>query len=148
MATNAPQQTSATNGPAEKSPAESIDQVRDLLFGGQMRMFDARIQSLDERLLHEAAALRSDFDRRVAELDAASKAEFARHTEQLNAERTKRVEDLRALSAEFAATSARIASELDRITKDLKAEKLDSSALAEGLTELATRLTSSRPSAG
>ena len=102
MAKNAVQQKKEPNGaaPAAGTP-ESIDQVRDLLFGGQMRMVDARIQSLDERLAHETSAMRADFERQVSDLDEAMKKELARYGERLVAERTKRVDDLKALSAEL-----------------------------------------------
>ena len=168
------------NGVAAQPAPEGIDQVRDLLFGGQMRMVDARIQSLDERLSHETGAMRADFERQITELDNSIKKELARHAERLVAERTKRVDDLKALSAELrdslrslekrhntleeaagladadlrdnmlkqgaalsadlAKTGDRLASELDRITSQLQADKLDSSALAAGLTDLAARL--------
>ena len=165
---------------APQAAPEGIDQVRDLLFGGQMRMVDARIQSLDERLAHETSAMRAELDRQITELDNAIKKELARHAERLASERTKRVDDLKALSAELrdslrslekrhnnleeaagladadlrdnlvkqgaalsadlARTSDRIGSELERITTQLQADKLDSSTLVAGLTDLASRL--------
>jgi len=103
MAKITTQKTKAVNGPgtpAEPQP-ESIEQVRDLLFGGQMRMVDARIQSLDERLAHETSAMRADFERQLGDLDGSIKKELTRHAERLAAERTKRVEDLKALNAEL-----------------------------------------------
>lgn len=101
MAKITSQKTKAVNGsPADPAP-ESIEQVRDLLFGGQMRMVDARIQSLDDRLAHETSALRADFDRQIGDLDGSIKKELGRHAERLVAERTKRVEDLKALNAEL-----------------------------------------------
>ena len=180
MAKNAAQQKKEGNGAAAHPAPESIDQVRDLLFGGQMRMVDARIQSLDERLAHEASAMRADLERQITDLDSAIKKELARHAERLIAERTKRVDDLKALSAELrdslrslekrhhtleeaagladaelrdhllkqgaalsadlARTSEKLSSDLDRITTQLQSDKLDSSQLAAGLTELAGRL--------
>ena len=180
MAKVTTQKTRAANGPAASPPPESIEQVRDLLFGGQMRMVDARIQSLDERLVHETSALRADFERQIGDLDGSIKKDLARHAERLTSERTKRVEDLKTLNAELreslkvlerrhqaleetagladaelrdhlvknaaafstelARTSERITSELQRITTSLQNEKLDSSALAAGLTELAGKL--------
>ena len=101
MARNTVQKPRDGNGAAAPPAAEGIDQVRDLLFGGQMRMVDARIQSLDERLAHETSAMRAEFERQVTELDNSIKKELARHTERLVAERTKRVDDLKALSAEL-----------------------------------------------
>jgi hypothetical protein len=188
MATKPVQKTKEGNGAAPSPPPESIEQVRDLLFGGQMRMVDARIQSLDERLAHETSAMRADFERQITELDSAIKKEFSRYAERLIAERTKRVEDLKALSAEIreslrslekrhqtleetagladaelrdhlvkqsaslssdiARTSERLSTELDRITTKLQSDKLDSAALASGLTELAGRLAGTAQASG
>lgn len=180
MARNPGQKTKEANGAAPQAAPESIDQVRDLLFGGQMRMVDARLQSLDDRMAHETAAMRAEFERQITELDGSIKKELARHAERLAAERTKRVDDLKALSAELreslrslekrhqgleeaagladaelrdhllkqgasfsgelARTGERLSTELDRITTALQTDKLDSSALITGLTELAGRL--------
>lgn len=182
------QKTQAVNGPPASPPAESIEQVRDLLFGGQMRMVDSRIQSLDERLIHETSSLRAEFERLIGDLDNSIKKEFGRHAERLASERAKRVEDLKALNSELreslkvlerrhqaleetagladaelrdhlvkqaasfssdlARTSERLTSELQRITTALQREKLDSAALAAGLTELAGKLTGAAPSSG
>ena len=91
------------NGTANPAAAaaeqpESLDQVRDILFGGQMRMVDARLQSLEERIVLEQTTLRNDLGRQISELENASKKEFAAHAERLSAERAKRADDLKALS--------------------------------------------------
>jgi len=99
MARNTAQEKKV-NGASQAPAPESIDQVRDLLFGGQMRMVDARIQSLDERIAHEARAMRTDFERQIAAMDSAFKKELAMQADRLAAERNKRSEDLKALSAE------------------------------------------------
>jgi hypothetical protein len=101
MAKPPTQKTKPANGPPADPPPESIDQVRDLLFGGQMRMVDSRIQSLDERLLHETSSLRTEFERQIGDLDGSIKKELARHAERLASERAKRVEDLKALNNEL-----------------------------------------------
>jgi hypothetical protein len=190
MAKVTTQKPQAVNGPSP-APApqpESIEQVRDLLFGGQMRMVDSRIQSLDERLVHETSSLRAEFERLIGDLDGSIKKEFARHAERLASERAKRVEDLKALNSELreslkvlerrhqaleeaagiadaelrdhlvkqaatfstdlARTSERITSELQRITTALQNEKLDSAALAAGLTELAGKLSGAAQPSG
>jgi len=95
------QQTASPNGSASEPPRESIDQVRDLLFGSQMRMVDARIKSLDERLKRETSALRSNFDRRLNELDEGIRHELVQHAGRLDSERAKRVEELKSLGAEL-----------------------------------------------
>ena len=67
MSTEAGKQASAADGNSGKT-AESIDQVRDLLFGAQMRAFDSQMNTMSERFAKENAAMRSEFDRRVLEL--------------------------------------------------------------------------------
>ena len=62
----------AGNGPAPEQP-ESLDQVRDILFGGQMRMVDARLRSLEERIVLEQTTLRNDLIRKITELEEASR---------------------------------------------------------------------------
>lgn len=94
-------QTQSANGSPSEAGRESIDQVRDLLFGSQMRMVDARIQSLDERLNQEASSLRADFDRRITDLDGTIRNELVQHAGRLDSERAKRVEELKALGAEL-----------------------------------------------
>jgi hypothetical protein len=169
----------ATDAAAEQP--ESLDQVRDILFGGQMRMVDARMRGLEERLALENTTLRNDLSRRIADLEESSRTEFAAHAERLQAERTKRADDLKALSAEMkealknlerrhvqfeeaaaqadsevrdqllkqsaafsaelARTSERLTTELDRAESALRADKVDISALAGSLTDMAARLT-------
>jgi len=89
----------ATDASAEQP--ESLDQVRDILFGGQMRMVDTRLRGLEERLALENSALRNDLSRQIAELEESSRQEFAAQAERLSAERTKRADDLKSLSAEM-----------------------------------------------
>jgi hypothetical protein len=92
----------AGNAPAATSEQpESLDQVRDILFGGQMRMVDARLRSLEERIVLEQTTLRNDLSRKITELEEASKKEFAAHADRLSTERAKRADDLKALSVEL-----------------------------------------------
>lgn len=173
-----------TDGPipsAPESPPESLDQVRDILFGGQMRMVDARLQGLEARLQQEQASLRAEFSRDIAEVDETMKKGIAQLTDGLAAERAKRADDLKALSADMkelvknlerrhqsleeaasqadaelrdhlvrqsaaqsadlARTADRLAKEFDLVATRLQSEKLDTSAIASGLTDLVSRLT-------
>jgi DNA repair exonuclease SbcCD ATPase subunit len=182
MAKNAAPQPKSANGASDGASAEqpeSLDQVRDILFGGQMRMVDTRLRGLEERIAQEQTALRNDFDRKVAELEEASQQQFAAQAERLAAERTKRADDLKALSAEMkealkslerrhvqfeeatgqadaevrdhlmkqsaafsadlARTSERLTSELARAESALRTDKVDNTALAGTLIDLAAR---------
>jgi hypothetical protein len=66
-----------------------------------MRMVDARLRSLEERIALEQTTMRNELSRKITELEEASKKEFAAHAERLSTERAKRADDLKALSVEL-----------------------------------------------
>ena len=86
--------------PVEAQP-ESLDKVRDILFGGQMRAVESRLQGLEERLRREQDTLRTDLAKQLGELDSFARHEFQALAERLAAERAKRTEELKALGAEL-----------------------------------------------
>lgn len=87
--------------PPNDTAPESLDKVRDILFGGQMRAVESRLQGLEERLMREQATMRTDFSQQLAEVDASARREAETLGERLVAERAKRTEELKALSAEL-----------------------------------------------
>jgi DNA repair exonuclease SbcCD ATPase subunit len=89
---------------AAESQPESLDKVRDILFGSQMRAVETRLQGLEERLRREHESLRDDFTRQVEALDALIRSETQSLTERVAAERTKRVEELKSLAADMKET--------------------------------------------
>ena len=89
---------------ADEAQPESLDKVRDILFGGQMRAVETRLQGLEERLRREHEALGADFARQVESLDAFIRSETQALGERLAAERTKRGEEIKALAAEIKET--------------------------------------------
>ena len=86
--------------PNEAAP-ESLDKVRDILFGGQMRAVESRLQGLEERIMREQTSIRTDLTKQLAEVDASAKREAHTLNERLVAERTKRTEELKTLSSEL-----------------------------------------------
>ena len=80
---------------------ESLDKVRDILFGGQMRAVESRLQGLEERLMREQSSMRTDFNKQLADIDASAKRDAQTLNERLVAERTKRTEELKTLSSEL-----------------------------------------------
>jgi hypothetical protein len=47
----------------------NVDQIRDILFGGQMRDYERRFQELHQRLEAELARMRDAHDKRLAQID-------------------------------------------------------------------------------
>jgi len=148
---------------------ESLDKVRDILFGGQMRAVESRLQGIEERLRQENEVLRTDFARQVESLDTFIRSEVQILNERLAAERTKRTEELKSLAAEVKEAiralekrhvkleeSANLAdaalrdqllmmgeqltTELTRSHQALDSAKTDRTALAGLLTDMAARL--------
>ena len=148
---------------------ESLDKVRDILFGGQMRAVETRLQGIEERLRQENEVLRTDFARQVESLDTFIRSEVQILNERLAAERTKRTEELKSLAAEVKEAiralekrhvkleeSANLAdaalrdqllmmgeqltTELTRSHQALDSAKTDRTALAGLLTDMAARL--------
>ena len=87
--------------PATEPQPESLDKVRDILFGSQMRAVETRLQGMEERLRQEHESIRSDFNKQTESLDAFIRSEVQVLTERLSAERTKRTEELKSLAAEI-----------------------------------------------
>ena len=88
---------------AEAQP-ESLDKVRDILFGSQMRAVESRMQGLEERLRREHETLRTDFGKQVESLDAFIRSEAQALADRLSAERTRRTEELKSLGTEIKET--------------------------------------------
>ncbi|HEX6106777.1 MAG TPA: hypothetical protein VFZ26_14410 [Gemmatimonadales bacterium] len=88
--------------PAAPEPQpESLDKVRDILFGSQMRAVETRLQGLEERIRQEHEVMRADFGKQTESLDAFIRSEVQLLTERLAAERAKRTEELKSLAAEI-----------------------------------------------
>jgi predicted nucleic acid-binding Zn-ribbon protein len=68
----------------------NVDRIRNILFGTQMRDYDARFQKLEERLAHEASELRNDLQRQLHALEAFMKGEVESMTHRLQTEQSER----------------------------------------------------------
>lgn len=92
----------AASKPAEAQvdeTGESLHQVRDILFGAQMRTVDRRLAQLEERFQRDLQSLRKDAEKRADGLDARIRKEADTRDTKLKAERAKRTEELKDLRA-------------------------------------------------
>jgi hypothetical protein len=151
-----------TGTASTEAPPESLDKVRDILFGGQMRAVESRLQGLESRLLQAQESLRSEFTKQLDALDATVRKEVQSLSERLDTERATRTEQLKslgettsmadadlreaimqqgqALSAEIARLSERLSADLARSVLELKVEKASLATLASLFSDLASRL--------
>jgi DNA anti-recombination protein RmuC len=88
-------------GLGEGTGAASLDKVRDILFGGQMRDVDRRFARLEERLIKETNDLKEDVKRRLDALEKYARQESETLAGQLKAEHDDRVESDSGLSREL-----------------------------------------------
>ena len=155
MTTTTISDTRPDNGAASaEAPPESLDKVRDILFGGQMRAVESRLQGLESRLLQAQDSLRTEFTKQVDALDGTLQKEVQGLADRLTAERAKRTEELKSLGAQLKealqnleqrhlkleATSGEADADLrEGILQHSKAVSADLSRLAERLTAELTR---------
>ena len=122
--------TAGTQGAtdAQAQTPESLDQVRDILFGGQMRAVESRLERMEKRIMREVDAARADGSARADASEALAKKDLKSLTDKLQAERTKRADEVKAVVSELRDSvkdlDARLAS-LDNETSKADAELRD-----------------------
>ena len=99
-------EVTAGPGGADKSGAQdagaaSIDKVRDILFGTQLREFDRRFARLEERMLKETNDLKEDLRSRLDALELYARKENDSLADQIKSEHDGRVEAAAGLSREL-----------------------------------------------
>lgn len=111
--------------PAGDAAPDSVDKIRDIIFGSQMRDYERKFTRLEERLLQEAATVREDLARGFAAIEALIKTEVATLNEAQAAERGVRGEALEGVTARlndsvkgWEAEAARIADRHTRAQQD------------------------------
>jgi len=145
---SSPKPTAPAAALAGESP-ENLDKVRDILFGGHMRAVEGRIARIEERLLRDQQALRTDLEAALGGLESYARKELEALGEKIKAERVKRADDLKALANEtkdaLRAVDKRLA-KLDEATSgadaDLRSQLLEQKrAHAAEVKQLAEQLT-------
>jgi hypothetical protein len=162
------------------SDTGSVDKIRDIIFGNQMRDYETRFDRLEDRLLKEINDMRDEagkrfdsFERYVnkeleslgsrlkAEQDARVDAEkkltgdikdnsrlLSKNLDRLDGVQSSDTRELRqqllelnkTLSAEIRKKDKEASRALDQAAKELRTDKVDRSAFAETLMEIALRM--------
>jgi hypothetical protein len=98
---------SDTQANAAPDGERNVDQIRDILFGGQMRDYERRFGELAQRLEQESTRLREEIDRRVAALEARLDEQVDRQgraLKQEGADRARAIDDLESRTQQAART--------------------------------------------
>lgn len=96
------------------APEGNVDQIRDILFGGQMRDYERRFDELEERSRREAERARAEFIKRFESIEQLLKDQADKHNAQL-----KKLDSELKASADAAAVNS------DRLAKTLRLELSD-----------------------
>ncbi|MBK8285079.1 MAG: hypothetical protein IPK97_09445 [Ahniella sp.] len=107
---------------AEAGGDRNVDQIRDILFGGQMRDYERRFGELSSRLEQDAARLRSDFDSRVSALEKRMDEQFDRLHKALRQEVQDRGQSLDDLESRHQQASRTQRSEVNASISNLQSD--------------------------
>lgn len=118
--------------PSDEAGAGSLDKVRDILFGAQVRDADRRFARLEERLAKESADLRDDVRKRLAVLEQFVKHELESLADRLKTEQEARTDADKDLSRELRDASkasekkfGQLDDQVARVQRDLRQQLLD-----------------------
>ena len=119
---------------SDAAPGSNIDQLRDIIFGGQMREYDKRFVRMEERLAKEIAEMREELRQRCATLERYARDELELVNTQLRSEQQSRGGEERRLGqaiAEMAKTTdertAALSEQVSRQHRELRAQLLEQS---------------------
>lgn len=103
------------------SPDESLDKVRDILFGAQSREFERRFALLEEELLRKTAEARGEAHQRLESLETQLREEVEQLTNRIQSEHEARTETVKAVTAEL----HKLTRQLDEKIADLSQSSTD-----------------------
>lgn len=92
---------SANSAPRANVEPESLDKIRDILFGQQIREAERTSRSLEERLFKSIVDLREDTAKRLGALESYAKQEFDALNDRAKNEQSERQKGDRELSTEL-----------------------------------------------
>ena len=74
----------------ETDSGQNVDKIRDIIFGGEMRKYDNRFVSIEDRLSKETLHLRQDMEQRMNSLETLVQREFTVLADKLRLEKKER----------------------------------------------------------
>lgn len=101
------------NGREAEPNENNVEKIRDILFGQQMRDYDRRFASTEERLVREAAGLRDDLGRRLLATEQYLRAELETLSGALRDEERDRLQGIRDVMDAMASANREMS---DRLT--------------------------------
>lgn len=117
-----------TLSPSQNTPSaetsggegQSLDKIREILFGTQARRFDQRMEQLEERLIAECREVRQDAQQRLEALEVFVKKELSALSERLSEEGKARGAQNQAARRELEESAGRLGQELEAVNERLR----------------------------
>jgi glutamate/tyrosine decarboxylase-like PLP-dependent enzyme len=143
--------TTETASGKKTGEPESLDKVRDILFGVQMRDYEQRISQLEDKLMRESALLREEVKKRFDSLEIYIKGEINAVSDKLKSEREDRQVSVKELTREIKEAvkasekkNDQFDTQLTQAQRDLRQALLDQSrTLSEEIQSKYTEMVSS-----
>lgn len=114
-----------TNRSQKPNPADTetgnLDQIRDILFGAQVRQYDEQFLQLESQFNEEMKQMRREMVEQFADIKKMLEQSNFDMTERLNAEIKQRVDSQSELSNTLQETSKALQSRIDQGEQDIKA---------------------------
>jgi hypothetical protein len=124
---------------ADTSETASVDKIRDILIGNQMRDYERKFGLLEERLLKEMADLRDETGKRIDSIEVYIKKEVESLSDRLKSEQDIRSESDQKTSKELHETAKNLSENIEKM--DAKQSK-DARELRQQLLEQSNNLSS------
>ncbi len=120
------------SGP-EAADTGSVDKIRDIIFGNQMRDYESRFQRVEQRILKEISDLQDEMGKRFDSLEQYVNKEMESMDARLKSEQDSRAESDKNLAGEIKEASQSITKSIDRLEQ---VQIKDSRELRQQLLEL------------
>jgi hypothetical protein len=109
----------------EMAGAGNVEQIRDILFGVQMRDYDKRFGLLEERIQKEISNLRSEARKRFDALEDFIKKEVESLSDRLKAEQNSRAKSFQEISKEHRDTAKTLEKKIEKLDEQLAKSSRD-----------------------
>jgi len=111
------------NGAIDES--QNVEQIRNILFGSQMRDYDGRFQKLEERLTRDAQELRADIQKRLDALEAFMRGESESLANRLGTEQAERSQATERLGRDLGEAARHIEEKITKLDGQMAKEIRD-----------------------
>lgn len=110
-------------GSADEAAAgtgDNVEQIRDILFGSQMRDYESRFRQLEKEITQRVDSLRDELRNQLKENHAAVQADIHKLADSMAQARTEVAEQVAQLEKQASGDSAKVQSDLQDAVQDLR----------------------------